>query len=80
MVVGFDYFEQQLSTVMDKYLKFYNDPEKYKFKREKSKRYSTMKDDTLKLQFITRKELGKAKTVGDNIVLKYPVEFTGNKI
>ena len=80
MVVGFDYFEQQLSTVMDKYLKFYNDPEKYKFKREKSKRYSTIQDDTLKLQFITRKELGKAKTVGDNIVLKYPVEFTGNKV
>jgi hypothetical protein len=80
MVVGFDYFEQQLSTVMDKYLKFYNDPEKYKFKREKSKRYSTFKDDPLKLQFITRKELGKAKTVGDNIVLKYPVEFTGNNV
>ena len=80
MVVGFDYFEQQLSTVIDKYLKFYNDPEKYKFKREKSKRYSTIQDDTLKLQFITRKELGKAKTVGDNIVLKYPVEFTGNKV
>ena len=80
MVVGFDYFEQQLSTVMDKYLKFYNDPEKYKFKREKSKRYSTIQDDTLKLQFITRKELGKAKTVGDNIVLKYPVEFTANKV
>lgn len=35
LVVGHQYLENSLSAIMDKYIKFYNEPEKYRFKREK---------------------------------------------
>ena len=37
-VTGFDWIAQQLSTSMDLYLKFYNDPSAFGLKRERSKR------------------------------------------
>jgi hypothetical protein len=70
-VVGFDYFEMQLSAVMDKYLKFYNDPKKYEFKRQRSKRFQNFGNDKFAVNFQTRKS-GKVVSHGDNIVLEYP--------
>lgn len=37
-VTGFDWIAQQLSVSMDKYLRFYNSPQAYGKKRERSKR------------------------------------------
>ena len=35
LVVGHEYLENSLSAIMDKYIKFHNEPEKYRFKRDK---------------------------------------------
>ena len=91
MVTGFDWIAQQMSTSMDKYLRFYNTPEAYGKKRERSKRrkaYDEGKPSSEKLgsdvKFQLRKfaEYGTVKyeptsqATGD-IVLNYPVEFKG---
>lgn len=60
---------------MDKYVKFYNDPSQYNFKREK---YA--KDISTDLKFQTSKKVGRARSEGNNIVLEYPVEFTGDQV
>ena len=89
MVTGFDWIAQQLSTSMDKYLRFYNTPEAYPKKRERSKRRKALDEGKPSceelgtyIKFTLRKysDYGTVKyeptseETGD-IVLSYPVEF-----
>ena len=45
LVVGHQYLENSLSAIMDKYMKFYNEPEKYNFKRDKYKKNDKAEKD-----------------------------------
>lgn len=72
-VIGYDYIEKQLSTVMEKAVKFYTKPEKYKFKMEKSKRYEQFTKDEKSIEFEIPKKGGK---ISKDLKLIYPINFT----
>lgn len=44
MVVGTDYIAKSLKTIMDKYVKFYNDPGKFAYKRRDKLRWKQVID------------------------------------
>ena len=92
-VTGFDWIAQQLSTNMDKYLRFYNTPEAYGKKRERSKRrkaFDEGKPSSEKLATDVKFKLRKFADYGTvkyeaageetrDIVLNYPVEFKADE-
>ena len=66
---------------MDKYLKFYNDPHTYRWKTGTTTRYAVWAsgDDPMGLKFETSKKVGKVSGNLDDIILQYPVAFTGKQ-
>ena len=50
MVAGFEFFEQWLSEITDKYILFYSNPHRFRYKREKSERFSEVEHTRMNFQ------------------------------
>ena len=80
VVTGFDYLSHSLSRIMERYIEFYNHPEKFdhlfKKRNRQRKRLESFIDDKLE----SKDKLGILNQDGSKLILDYPIVINSKDI
>jgi len=90
LVVGYDYVSQQLSTVMGKYIQFYNDPMRYRLQRSGTPRFRQVERGEKSFEPVDIQLSSKPRQRGslkysrrdantEDLRVLYPVQFKSKK-